>query len=76
MAFDFNSCQLVGPDENRLGSGLLAPHRAVDQVETEVLRLASEWCWPGRAGHVPKPREKESRARGASIDGRCLVKMS
>ena len=25
MAFDFNSCRLVGPDENRVGSGLIIP---------------------------------------------------
>lgn len=60
MAFDFNSCQLVGPDENRLGSGLIAPQRAADRPETEVLRLGAEWCWPGRAEHVPKPWEKEA----------------
>ena len=60
MAFDFNSCRLVGPDENRLGSDLISPQRAADRPETEVVRLASEWCWPGRAEHVPKPWEKEA----------------
>ena len=37
MAFDFNSCRLVGPDENRLGSGLVIPPAGVSLIVSNGL---------------------------------------
>ena len=66
MAFDFNSCKLVGPMNGRFGAaGLMVPPRAEDCSEREVLGQAERWMWPAKMKHVPKPWEKEAKIHEA-----------
>ena len=61
MAFDFNSCNLVGPVNGRFGAaGLMVSPRVEDCPEREVLSQAEKWMWPAKMKHIPKPWEKEA----------------
>ena len=62
MAFDFNSCKLVGPVNGRFGAaGLMVPPQVEDCPEREVLGQVEKWMWPAKMKHVPKPCEKEAK---------------
>ena len=66
MAFDFNSCKLVGPVNGRFGAaGLMVPPQEEDCPEREVLSQAEKWMWPSKWKHVPKPWEKEAKIHEA-----------
>ena len=50
MAFDFNNCKLVGPENDRFGAaGLMIPPKVVDCPAREMLALADKWNWPKRS---------------------------
>ena len=66
MAFDFNSCKLVGPVNGRFGAaGLMVSPRVEDCPEREVLSQAEKWMWPAKMKQVPKPWEKEAKIHEA-----------